>query len=211
MAPVRCARVAQDAEGTAGLDLPMLRPDAKRSPHPFDELPAPDRKALAPLRQALRCSAVQRRLDPLPMRHRQSRRTLHAQGLCERAAINEAVALRRHLDLVIAPSPPLGRVPHHASPDHVEVDVDQAARQVFACFDRRGVVPIFPERPVATLSVVITLGGAPSDQLHAAGDRPVPLVAHQQMDVLCGALSYVEGGRRAAMGRGLKRCVMCQT
>jgi len=77
----------------------MLRPDAKRSPHPFDELPAPNRKALAPLRQTFRCSAVQRRLDPLPIRHRQSRRTLHAQGLpkglCERAAIQITWITRR--------------------------------------------------------------------------------------------------------------------
>lgn len=44
-----------------------------------------------------------------------------------------------------------------AGPNHVEIDVDQAAMQVFVGLDRRGVIAVLPERPVSIFPLVIFL------------------------------------------------------
>ena len=59
---------------------------------------------------------------------------------------------------------------HHASTDHVEINVDQTAMQVLVDLNGRGVITIFPERTLRTPALVVLLRGAPCDELHAVSN-----------------------------------------
>ena len=53
---------------------------------------------------------------------------------------------------------------------------------MFAGFDRGGVVTVFPERTLALLAVIVVLGGASGDQLHALRNYVLARVLHHEMN-----------------------------
>src|SRR3990172_3108390 len=87
---------------------------------------------------------------------------------------------------MVAAGLPFGGALHHPPPDHVEVDVDKAARQMLARLNRSGVVAILPEGPPASLSLVVTLPRPAGDELQAAGNLALRSVANQEMNVVAG-------------------------
>jgi hypothetical protein len=107
--------------------------------HTFHERASPDRYRLAPLRLPFSSAVRQGRFDPLVLQRRQHPLG-RSQQATERRAIDDAVARRWPLDLVIAGFKPVPRMVHHAGADHVEVDVRETARQMLVGVDRSGVV-----------------------------------------------------------------------
>ena len=57
---------------------------------------------------------------------------------------------------------------------------------MFAGFDRGGVVTVFPERTLALLAVIVVLGGASGDQLHALRNYVLARVLHHEMNMVGG-------------------------
>jgi len=92
--------------------------------------------------------------------------------------IDDRVSLRRLLNLTITAVHPFERMIHCAGPNHVEVDVNQAAMQVFVGLDRRGVITVLPERPVSILALVVFLRRSPGDELHTLRDNISAGVLH---------------------------------
>ena len=59
---------------------------------------------------------------------------------------------------------------HHAGSNHVEIDIDQTPMQVLVGSNGGCVVAILPERTLLTFALVVLLGSASSDELHALCD-----------------------------------------
>ena len=88
---------------------------------------------------------------------------------------------------MISAEHPFLRMSHDTGAHHIQVDVDHASQKVIPALDSRGVIPVFPERPMPLLPVVVFLSRAARRQLQAAGDRiGLTLVDHEQMDVIGG-------------------------
>ena len=51
-------------------------------------------------------------------------------------------------------------------------------------FDRRGVIPIFPEGSVSTFTLVVLLDRPPGDELHAPGNDVWPCISDEQVNVI---------------------------
>jgi hypothetical protein len=77
-------------------------------------------------------------------------------------------------------------------PHHVQIDVHQAACQMLPGLNRCGMIPVLPERTRTPLATVERLCRTALDQLHAGSDLVATLITHQQMDVLWGAVGYVQ-------------------
>ena len=58
--------------------------------------------------------------------------------------------------------------------------------QVFVRFDGRGMIAVLPKRPVAPFALVILLGRAASDELHALSNHVLARVFDQKMNVIRG-------------------------
>ena len=86
-------------------------------------------------------------LNPLMVRYLKITRIGETAQRRQFSKIDDRVSLRRLLNLTITAVHPFERMIHCASPNHVEVDVNQAAMQVFVGLDRRGVIMILPKRP----------------------------------------------------------------
>ena len=56
--------------------------------------------------------------------------------------------------------------------------------QVFVTLDGGGMITIFPERSLPTFALVIFLGNAACDQLHASRYDVLPRISDQEMDVM---------------------------
>ena len=80
---------------------------------------------------------------------------------------------------------------YHTISHHVQVDVDQAADEVFSVFYCRCMIPVFPKSPFALLSTVVFLRSFPGDQLQAFRDGLFFSINHHQVDVV-GRDSIVE-------------------
>ena len=63
--------------------------------------------------------------------------------------------------------------------DHVEIHVDQTAMQVLVGLSGSGMLAIFPECSLLTLSLVVLLGSAAGDELHAFRDNVCACVFDQ--------------------------------
>src|SRR4030042_5282692 len=87
---------------------------------------------------------------------------------------------------MVAAGLPFGGMLHLPRPNHVEVDVDQAAGQMLARLNRGGVVAVLPEGPPASLSLVVILSRPAGDELQAACNLAPRSVAHQEMNVVAG-------------------------
>src|SRR4030042_295407 len=83
---------------------------------------------------------------------------------------------------MVAAGLPFGGMLHLPRPNHVEVDLDQAAGQMPARLNRGGVVAILPEGPPASLSLVVPLPRLAGDELQAAGYLAPRSVADQEMN-----------------------------
>jgi hypothetical protein len=55
------------------------------------------------------------------------------------------------------------------------------------CGNGGGMVSVFPESPLARLSLVVFLCHSSGDQLHALGDFPLPGIFHKKVDVVAGS------------------------
>jgi hypothetical protein len=71
-------------------------------------------------------------------------------------------------------------------PNHIQVDVGDAAVQMVVGFNCRGMITIFPESTFAILPQIELLGGSASDQLQAWRNCFLTVIQHQQMDVIGG-------------------------
>lgn len=74
----------------------------------------------------------------------------------------------------------------HASADHVKVDINKAADQVFIALNSSSVIAVLPEGSLSFLALIELLGGSPGDQLQALWDDIRPVIDHQQMDMIGG-------------------------
>ena len=71
-----------------------------------------------------------------------------------------------------------------ASPNHVEVDIDHAQGEVPVSGHGRRKIAILPERASSPFAVVVFLGYASRDQLHAFRYATTLGIANQQVDVV---------------------------
>jgi hypothetical protein len=69
----------------------------------------------------------------------------------------------------------LQRAPVFDSANHVQVDVNQTAMQVFVGLYGGGVITILPERPLPIFALVVFLRGAPCYELHTFGNNVLGL------------------------------------
>ena len=67
--------------------------------------------------------------------------------------------------------------------------------QVLVSFDGGGMIAIFPERSLLTFSVVLLLGRAPCDELHALHYNVCASVFNQEMNVV--RRNYIIENRQA--------------
>jgi hypothetical protein len=75
-------------------------------------------------------------------------------------------------------------VAHNTGTDHIEVYVNQAAKQVLIAVNCRCVIAILPEGTVTLLSLVKFLGGPTSDQLETRGYGIDVIIIDQEMDMI---------------------------
>jgi hypothetical protein len=73
---------------------------------------------------------------------------------------------------------------YYAGANHVEIDIDKAADQVFISLNSISVIAVFPEGSIPSLALIEFLGGSPGDQLKALWDDIRPAIDHQQMDMI---------------------------
>ena len=87
-------------------------------------------------------------------------------------------------DLIISARFPLRRMFNNTGSDHIEIDVDHAAKYVPVCLYCCCMITIFPEGPFAIFALIVFLACPPCDQLHAFGDCVLICVNNQEMDVV---------------------------
>ena len=68
---------------------------------------------------------------------------------------------------------------HHAGSNHVEINVNEATVKVVIELDCGGMVAVLPERALLTFALVILLGSAAGDELHAFRDNVCACVFDQ--------------------------------
>ena len=123
--------------------------------------------------------AVNRLLNPLAVRRLHLYHLRESQKPRELPYIDQTVAIRRCLNFAIAAMRPTSRVRHHAGADHVEIDVNKAAREMIVALHGRRKIPVFPERTLAVLAPIELLRRSASHKLHAAGDLASSPVKYQ--------------------------------
>jgi len=154
------------------LDLAIAPAISQLALNGLDELTPTDRHAFGPKSLALPgaryvrprhfawADLPRRTFDPFGVRGGQTR-NIDLQRRGQRRAVDDATARPLPLDLVIPADLPLCRMLDGTGADHVEVDVDHAARQVLAGLDRGGLVAVLPEGAVARFALIER--AAPSD------------------------------------------------
>jgi len=80
------------------------------------------------------------------------------------------VKLPPPLYLVITAMVPYFRMLHHAGTNHVQVDVNQAPSQGLPRLNDSGMIPVFPESPLAIFALVVFLTRTSGDKLHGRGN-----------------------------------------
>ena len=81
---------------------------------------------------------------------------LHSQHCDQSCVINNSIPLLGILDFAVSAEGPLLRMPHHSSPHHVEINIDQAFDQMLTAFHSRGMITIFPKGSSPLLSLICT-------------------------------------------------------
>ncbi len=69
---------------------------------------------------------------------------------------------------------------HHASADHVEIDIDQTSEQVFISLNSSRMIAVFPERSLSFLALIEFLRGSAGNQLKTAWDDIWAVIDYQQ-------------------------------
>ena len=70
-------------------------------------------------------------------------------------------------DFVVSARFPFGWMNHCSGPDHVQVDKDEAADQVFVPLDGSCMITVFPKGAFPRFALIELLSGSAGDQLHA--------------------------------------------
>jgi hypothetical protein len=79
----------------------------------------------------------------------------------------------------------IGWMADDPSANHVQIDVDEATVQMLVSFDCSGMVPVLPECPVPSFSLIVFLAGAAGDQLRTTnGDNVWTGVSNQKVNVV---------------------------
>ena len=73
---------------------------------------------------------------------------------------------------------------YQAGANHVEIDINKAANQVFILLNSSSMIAIFPEGSFSFLALIEFLSGSPGYQLKALWDDIRPAIDHQQMDMI---------------------------
>ena len=69
---------------------------------------------------------------------------------------------------------------YHSGPNHIQIDINQALDQMNSTINRSGMVPIFPECPFASFSLVIFLTGPAGYQLNRSWNDLLIFISHNQ-------------------------------
>jgi hypothetical protein len=74
---------------------------------------------------------------------------------------------------------------YHSGPHHIQIDINQALNQMNSAINCGGMIPIFPERPFASFSLVILLAGPAGYQLNRPWNDLLIFISHnQKVDVI---------------------------
>jgi hypothetical protein len=109
---------------------------------------------------------------------------VETQQLCQALAVDQAVALRRSLNLPISTIWPFHGMLHYAGAHHIEIDVDQSTSKVAVALDGGREVAVFPEGTFAAFPAVVLLRGAAGYQLHAPRDLAFAPVEDQKVNMI---------------------------
>ena len=75
---------------------------------------------------------------------------------------------------------------YHSGADHIEIDINKAADQVYISFNSCSMITVFSERTLPFFALIEFLSGSPGAQLNAFWDDIRPAINHQQMIVIGG-------------------------
>jgi hypothetical protein len=75
---------------------------------------------------------------------------------------------------------------YQSGTNHVEININKTAYQVFALLNSGGVIAIFPECSFSFFTLIEFLGGSPGNKLKTSGDDIRPAINYQQMDMIRG-------------------------
>jgi hypothetical protein len=79
--------------------------------------------------------------------------------------INDGITLPGILDIVVTAIRPLGRMVNNPCSNHIQIDIGHASDEMFAIFNRCGMVTVFPEGTFAIFPLIEFLAGTACYQL----------------------------------------------
>ena len=101
--------------------------------------------------------------------------------------VDRRIPLPGALDLNVAAKGPLRRMLHHPCPDHFEIHVDDATKEMLVGLHDRRMVAVFPEGSFSLLPPAEFLCGAAGDELHGSGaSLPLSSILYRKVDVVGG-------------------------
>jgi hypothetical protein len=103
---------------------------------------------------------------------------------CNSKVIDHAIAGGRIQNFIVAIHFPFRRVMYDTGTDHIEVYINQAAKQVFIAINCRCVIAILPECTVTLLALVKLLCGPTSDQLETLRYGIDVVINDQEMNMI---------------------------
>ena len=131
---------------------------------------ASHRKALGPLGLPALFLAAQRFFHSSLAAFLHTPRGLYSQHCDQSWVINNSIPLLGILDFTVSAEGPLLRMPHHSSPHHVEINLDQALDQMLTGFHSRGMITIFPKGSSPLLSPIVLLPCSSGNELQGSGN-----------------------------------------